>query len=51
MKELEVYSTVAGELVKLVENKIPKCFVPYEQVKELLDEYNELKFRMEQLEK
>lgn len=36
MIDLMVYSTKAGELPRLVENGIPKCFVPYEQALELM---------------
>ncbi len=37
---LRMYTTVAGELVSLVENKIPKCFVEYEQYLELKKQYD-----------
>lgn len=30
MKEINVYSTVVGELPKLVNSKQPKTFIPYE---------------------
>lgn len=35
MKELLIYSTVAGEIPLLVHKNIPKCFVEYEQYLEL----------------
>lgn len=38
-----VYSTVAGELVSLVRDEIPKCFVEYKDYLELWKELQELK--------
>ena len=47
-EEVRLYSTVAGELVKLVQTETPKCFVEYEQYlvlekayKELMEEHND----------
>jgi len=42
MQELKMYSTVAGELVTLVQKEVPKCFVEYEQYLELEKEYKKL---------
>lgn len=42
MQELRMYSTVAGELVTLVQKEVPKCFVEYEQYLELEKEYKKL---------
>ncbi len=41
-EELRMYTTVAGELVSLVQNKIPKCFVEYEQYLELKQAHDKL---------
>ena len=43
MKELTVYSTVAGNLPTLVRNKDPMCFVPYIEAYELQNELAQLK--------
>lgn len=44
---IDIYSTVASELPKMVEKKEPMCFVPYEQFleykREMEDEIKELK--------
>lgn len=42
IEEVRVYSTVAGELVKLVQTETPKCFVEYEQYLALEKAYKEL---------
>lgn len=42
-EEVRLYSTVAGELVKLVQKETPKCFVEYEQYLALEKAYKELK--------
>lgn len=49
IEEVRLYSTVAGELVKLVQTETPKCFVEYEQYlaleeshRSLLEAYEEL---------
>lgn len=40
--EVRIYSTVAGELVKLVQTETPKCFVEYKQYLALEKAYKEL---------
>lgn len=42
IEEVRLYSTVAGELVKLVQTETPKCFVEYEQYLCLEKAYKEL---------
>ena len=42
IEEVRLYSTVAGELVKLVQTETPKCFVEYEQYLALEKAYKEL---------
>lgn len=42
IEEVRLYSTVAGELVKLVQTETPKCFVEYEQYLTLEKVYKEL---------
>lgn len=43
MKDLLIYSTVAGEIPLLVQKNTPKCFVEYEQYLELIKELDKLK--------
>lgn len=43
MKDVRIYSTVAGEIPLLVQKNIPKCFVEYGQYLELKAELDELK--------
>lgn len=43
MKDLLIYSTVAGEIPLLVQKNIPKCFVEYEQYLELKDKFEQAK--------
>lgn len=45
MKDLLIYSTIAGEIPLLVHKNIPKCFVEYDQYLELkkqLDNYQKV---------
>ncbi len=42
IEEVRLYSTVAGELVKIVQTETPKCFVEYEQYLALEKAYKEL---------
>ena len=41
-EELQVYSTVVGELPELVRKNEPMCFVPYEQARRLEQRISEL---------
>lgn len=43
MKDLLIYSTIAGEIPLLVHKNIPKCFVEYEQYLELKAESDKKK--------
>lgn len=50
LPELRMYSTVAGKLPQLIAQGKAECFVEYAQYLELLQAYEELKFRMDNLE-
>ncbi len=43
MTELRMYTTLTGELPKLVANSTPMCFVEYAQYLELKAEFDKLK--------
>lgn len=42
MKELTTYSTVVGELPRLVDKQQPMCFIPYSETLELKDNLMEI---------
>lgn len=42
MNDTMCYSTLAGELPKLVENEVPMCFAKWEDYVELQRKYEEL---------
>ena len=42
-EELRVYCTTSGELVNLVRDKQPRCFVEWEQAKDLQDKLEALR--------
>lgn len=48
--ELQVYSSVAGELVNLVHTKTPQTFVPYRQALTLQQQINSLRQQIADLE-
>ena len=49
MEELRLYSTIAGELVRLVQNETPELFVEHKQYMELSQSYSELKAEYDKL--
>lgn len=51
LKDILCYSTVAGELPRLVANSVPMCFVSWEDWNDLVKEYEEIKFILEGLQK
>lgn len=42
MEELTIYSTVVGELPRLVDKQQPMCFIPYSEVLELKNKLMEI---------